>query len=70
MAGDTIMILVRLLMPLKFHHHELEAGLVIGLPPDRAHRLIQAGIAEMAEPERAVVQPQEKRIYGHKKNVR
>jgi hypothetical protein len=63
------MILVRLLMPLKFHHHELEAGLVIGLPPDKAHRLIQAGIAVMAEPERAVVEPQEKRRYIPKRSL-
>lgn len=61
------MINIRLLLSLKRDHIELPEGLVIGLPADVAHKLVVSGVAEMAEPRQAVVQPEETRIYAPKR---
>lgn len=58
------MISVRLIFPLRFDHFELPPGTVIGLPAELAHQAISRGIAEPAEPLRAVLQPQETRRRG------
>jgi hypothetical protein len=50
---------IRLKYPLRFDHFEIPAGVLIQIPADLAHTAVQRGIATMAEPERAVVEPQE-----------
>jgi hypothetical protein len=60
------MITVRLLLPLKHDHIELPEGMIISLPAEAAHKLVMSGIAVMAEPERAVVQPQETRVTTYR----
>lgn len=52
---------IRLLLPLKFDHFELSVGTVIAVPTDVALVAVQRGIAEYAEPQTAVVEPQERR---------
>lgn len=59
------MISIRLNFPLSFHHAEIPAGTVIAVPADIAHSFLVREVAVMAEPERAVVQPEETReAYG------
>jgi len=55
------MIQIRLVYPLRFDHFEIPVGTVIGVPAGIAMMAIQRGIAERAEPERAIVEPQETR---------
>lgn len=52
---------IRLLRPLSFHHFEIPAGTIISVPAGIAQVAVQRGIAVMAEPERAVMEPRERR---------
>jgi len=56
------MVSIRLLLPLRYDHISLGAGTIIALSREDAQKLIATGIAEMAEPERAVIEPQETRV--------
>jgi len=53
---------IRLLVTFRFDHCELQAGTVIAVPAELARSLILRGVAEMAEPERMVIEPQETRV--------
>lgn len=64
------MIAIRLQVPLKFDHCELPAGMIIQVPAEKAREFIQRGIAERAEPERAVIEPQETRARARARNAR
>jgi hypothetical protein len=44
-----------------FDHCELPAGMVIAVPAEKARELIQRGVAQTVEPERAVIEPRETR---------
>lgn len=55
------MIGIRLKYPLSFHHAEIPAGTVITVPAEIARMFIAREVAEAAEPEYAVIQPQETR---------
>jgi hypothetical protein len=56
------MIAIRLICPLRFDHFEMPGGTLVMVPPDVARRAVMQGIAVMAEPERAVVEPKETRV--------
>lgn len=56
------MITIRLKLPLRFDHFEIPAGTTIAVPADIARIAIARGIAEPAEREKAVVEPQETRM--------
>ena len=60
---------IRLNVPLKFDHFEVPKGTVLtfeyvplGNPQELTQQAVQRGIATMAEPERAVIEPQETRM--------
>ncbi len=55
---------IRLLCPFTFHHCEIPAGTVIAVPAAIAMQFIAREVAVMAEPERAVVEPQETRVIS------
>jgi len=55
------MLRIRLLISFNRDHLELPAGMVIAVPADKARELVSRGVAEMAEPIHAVVEPREKR---------
>lgn len=56
------MTLIRLLEAFRFHHHELPVGETIAVRDELAHRLQRLGIAEFAEPLKAIVMPEETRL--------
>jgi hypothetical protein len=56
------MITVRLKVAFRFDHCEIPEGTVIAVPSGIAQMLILRGVAELASPEHAVVQPDETRI--------
>lgn len=58
------MIMVRFFHPLRYDHFDIPAGTIIAVPAGIAHTAIQRGIAEMAEPEKAIVEPQETRVLN------
>jgi hypothetical protein len=60
---------IRLKFPLRFDHFEIPIGTVIAVPIDVYFTAVSRGIAESAEPERAVVQAQEKRRYVPKRSL-
>jgi len=55
------MISIRLKYPLSFHHAEIPAETVIAVPAGIAHMLVMREMAEMAEPEHAIIEPEETR---------
>lgn len=55
------MVKIRLLYPFTYHHLELPAGEVMEVSRERADRLVSLGAAEYAEPQHAIVEPQETR---------
>lgn len=55
------MIPIRLKEAFHFDHLELPAGMVISVPAAKAHELTAAGLAELVEPQHAVVTPAEVR---------
>jgi hypothetical protein len=55
------MIPIRLTISFKRDHLEIPAGMVIAVPAEKAHELVSRGVAEHAEPQHAVVEPQETR---------
>lgn len=61
------MITIRLVFALKFDHFDIPAGTIISVPAEIARVAIQRGIGIMAEPERAVIEPQEKRVKSYSK---
>lgn len=60
MAGHQVRT-IRLLQSIGRDHITLAPGTVLSLPSDQAARFVRAGIAEWAEPERAIVEPDETR---------
>jgi hypothetical protein len=56
------MVTIRLRHPFKFHHAEIPEGTLIGVPPGIAQMLVQREVADLAEPERAVIEPSETRV--------
>lgn len=56
------MINIRLLYPLRFDHIELSSYEVIGVRVEIADEFVRLGIAEYAEPQKAVVAPEETRV--------
>jgi hypothetical protein len=53
---------IRLLETFKYDHCEFPTGIVIDVPAGKALELIHRGVAEMAEPIKAIVEPEETRI--------
>ena len=53
--------LIRLTESFRCHHLEIPPGTVVGLPPELADRFVGLGVGEFAEPQRAVIEPQEVR---------
>ena len=64
------MVSIRLLLPLRFDHFEIPAGTVIAVPAGLAGMAVQRRVAEMVEPERAVVEPQETRVQRPQPSAR
>lgn len=60
------MIIIRLKVSFHFDHCELPAGMVITVPAEKAQELVSRGVAELAEPQHAVVQPEETRARHNK----
>ncbi len=56
------MITIRLRVPLYFDHFEIPAGTVISVPAGIAEIALRCKVAEAAEHEKAVVEPQETRV--------
>lgn len=55
------MVKIRLLYPFTYHHLELPAGEIIEVSRERANRLVSLQAAEYAEPQHAVIEPEENR---------
>jgi len=55
------MVMIRLMVEFQHHHHVLPIGSLLSVPADTARRLVGAELAAMAEPERAIVEPEETR---------
>ena len=55
------MINIRLKQTFRFDHIELSEGETIGVRDDLAHQLVRLGVAEYAEPQRAIITPEELR---------
>jgi len=53
---------IRLKVEFSFDHCHIPAGTVISVPAEIARDLAQRGVAEMAEPQHAVIEPQETRM--------
>lgn len=58
---------VKLKVSFHFDHCELPAGMVLTVPAEKAQELVSRGVAELAEPQHAVVQPEETRAYRSRK---
>jgi hypothetical protein len=58
--GKALM-MVRLLRDLPYFKHTFPGGMVAAFPPQIALKLVQLGLAEHAEPIKAVTGPQHKR---------
>lgn len=58
---------IRLKVSFHFDHCELPAGMVITVPAEKAHELVSRGVAELAEPQHAVLQPEETRTLRRKR---
>jgi hypothetical protein len=52
---------IRLKVTFHFDHCEIPEGTVIGLPSELAHMLVSRGVADLVEPQHAVVEPMETR---------
>jgi hypothetical protein len=61
--------LIRLKVSFTFDHCEIPAGTNISIPAGIAFDLINRGVAEMAEPEKAVIEPQENRVNQNRNNT-
>lgn len=53
---------IRLFETFKFDHCEFPTGMVLDVPAGKALELIHRGVAEVAEPIKAVIEPQETRV--------
>lgn len=58
------MISIRLRVAFHFDHCEIPEGTVIAAPSELAHMLVSRGVAERAEPERGIIEPQETRTVA------